>query len=141
MKLFKSFIFGVLVLGLFVGCSSKSTSPASIDVKSGKGAIVIYRPHNSIWRHKRFNIYINGNYEDILMNRSHHVFDKAPGEYVVELREDVEINPEVLSVKIQLNEGKTKYIKLGTQGIEGHLKLKSVMKASAIADEWYKKRY
>ena len=143
MKLFKIIFSTILLLGLFVGCSSKnvSASPSEINIKSGKGAIVVYRPYNAIWKNKRFNIYINGNYEDMLMSRHHYIFDKSPGQYLIELREDIDINPEIMSVELRLNEGKTKYIKLGTQSIEGHLKLKNVRKSVAISDEWYRKRY
>ncbi|WP_024955035.1 DUF2846 domain-containing protein [Sulfurospirillum arcachonense] len=141
MQIFKILVVSVfLVLG-FVGCNSSSPSPAQINLKSGKGAIVVYRPHNKIWRHKRFNIYINDKYEDTLINRSHHVFDKKPGEYIIELREDIEINPEIFKVKVHLNLNKIKYIRLGTQSIEDHLKLKVVKKFIAIDDSWYQKRY
>jgi len=141
MKLLKFLLATVFISILFVGCLSKTTSIYDVDIKKGKGTIIVYRPHNSIWKNKRFNIYINDEYEDMLMNRSHHVFYKNPGKYEIELREDIELEPESYKVEVQLNEGKVKYIKLGTNSIEDHLKLKSVRKAIAIGDEWSKKRY
>ncbi len=141
MKVIKFLFVSVFLTLFFIGCSSKSASPADIHIKNGKGAIVVYRPHNPIWKHKRFNIYINGNYEDMLMNKSHFIFDKAPGDYVIELREDVDINPDIFKVKLQLKVNKTKYIRFGAYSIEDYLKLKLVKRFVAIDDEWYKQRY
>lgn len=141
MKLLKVLIATVLVSMLFVGCSSKTPSTYDVSIKKDKGTVIVYRPHNSVWKNKRFNIYINGEYEDMLMNRSHHLFYKKPGKYIIELREDIELDPDSYKVEVQLNDGKVKYIKLGTRSIEDHLKLKSVRRAVAIGDEWSKKRY
>jgi len=141
MKLLKLLLATVFISILFIGCSSKEPSTYDVSIKKDKGTIVVYRPHSSIWKNKRFNIYINGEYEDILMNRSHHIFYKNPGKYIIELREDIELEPDSYKVEVQLNAEKVKYIKLGTTFIEDHLKLKSVRKAVAIGDEWSKKRY
>ena len=141
MKLFKLLFATILVSGLFIGCTSSLPSPSDVSVKKGKGAIIVYRPHNNIWRHKRFNIYINDKYEDMLRNKSNYIFNAVPGKYVIELREDVDIKPESHKVEIQLNEGKVKYVRLGTNSVESHLKLKKVRKAIAVSDEWDKKRY
>lgn len=141
MKLLKLLLGTLLLSILFIGCSSKEPSTYDVSIKKDKGTIIVYRPHSSIWKNKRFSIYINGEYEDMLMNRSHHIFYKNPGKYTIELREDVELDPDSYKVAVQLNDGKVKYIKLGTRSIEDHLKLKSVRKAVAISDEWSKKRY
>ena len=141
MRLIKLVLAAVLVSLLFIGCASSTQSQSSISAKKGKGMIVVYRPHNNVWRHKRFNIYINEKYEDMLRNKSHYIFNALPGKYIVELREDVDLNPESHKVIIELNEGKTKYIKLGTSSIEDHLKLKSVRKNIANYDEWNQKKY
>jgi len=141
MKLLKLILVTVFISIMFLGCSPKTSSIYNVAIKKDKGTIIVYRPHNSIWKNKRFNIYINGKYEEMLMNRSHHLFYKNPGRYIIELREDIELEPESYKVEVQLNEGKVKYIKLGTNSIEDHLKLKSVRKAVAIGDEWSKKRY
>lgn len=141
MKLLKFLLATVFISIMFIGCASKDPSTYDVSIKKDKGTIIIYRPHNSIWKNKRFNIYINGEYEDMLMNRSHRMVYKNPGKYVIELREDVELEPDSYKVEVQLNAEKVKYIKLGTSSIEDHLKLKSVRKAVAIGDEWSKKRY
>lgn len=141
MKLLRYISSIVLVSVLFIGCTSKEPSPYEVSMKKDKGTIVVYRPHNNIWKKKRFNIYIDDKYEDLLMNSSHHVFYKKPGAYKIELREDVEIKPKTYKIEISLSKGKVKYIKLGTNTIEDHLKLKSVRKTVAISDEWSKKRY
>lgn len=141
MKLLKFILVTVFISIMFLGCSPKTSSIYNVAIKKNKGTIIVYRPHNSIWKNKRFNIYINGKYEEMLMNRSHHLFYKNPGKYIIELREDIELEPESYKVEVQLNEGKVKYIKFGTNSIEDHLKLKSVRKAVAIGDEWSKKRY
>ena len=67
MRVLKFLLSGLLLIGVFTGCSSSAPTPAQVDTKSGKGAIMVYRPVNPIWKHKRFNIYINDKYEDILM--------------------------------------------------------------------------
>lgn len=141
MNAVKALFLSVFFATLFIGCSSKEVSPSRVEVKSDKGIIIVYRPHNRIWKHKRFNVYINGDYQDILMNRGQYIFNKKPGLYEIELREDIDIKPEIFKVKVELNEGKVKYIKFGTQNTDGHLKLKNVMKSIALGDEWYKKRY
>jgi len=140
MRILKYLASAILVIGLFTGCAQKNigSNPAiDINVKNGKGAILVYRPHNSIWNHKRFNIYINGQFEDILMDKSHYIFNKKQGKYIIELREDVDLKPEIFKVEVQLKEGKIRYIKFGTQSIEGHLKLRSVKKGIAKNDyDW-----
>lgn len=145
MNIFKILFVSVFVTMFFFGCSSKEVkpevNPTDVNVKSGEGVIIVYRPDNSIWRHKRFSIYLNGAYEDILMNKSHHTFNKKPGKYLVEVREDIDLNPDTFTVEVDLNEGKVKYIKLGAKGDDGHLKLKNVIRSIANSDEWHKKRY
>ena len=140
MKILKLLLSGLLLIGLFAGCTARGTAPnpaANVDTKSGKGALMVYRPVNPIWRHKRFNIYINGKYEDILMDKSHHVYNVPAGEYTVEMREDVDIKPEIFTVKVDVSENKTRYLKFGTQSVGGHLKFRRVMKAVAVDDyDW-----
>lgn len=141
MKIFKVLLISIVSIMLFVGCGAKEAKPTDVSVNSGEGVIIVYRPQNDIWRHKRFNVYLNGEFEDILMSKSHHLFNKKPGEYLIEVREDTDLNPEIFQEKVELNEGKVKYLKFGTKGMDGHLKLKSVMRSVAVAEEWYQKRY
>jgi len=140
MKL-SNIVLSTILVFLFIGCSSSTPSPYSINVQKNNGAIIIYRPDNNIWRYKRFNIYINDKYVDMLRNKSHFIYKTNPGKYTVELKEDIDLNPNNYKVIISLNKGKVKYVRLGTDSIEGHLKLKKVRKNTAISDEWNKKKY
>ena len=136
----KGFAVALLLIGLFAGCTAKGRAPnpaANVDTKSGKGAIMVFRPANGIWRHKRFNVYINGKYENALMDRSHYVYDLPAGEYTVEMREDIDIKPEIFTVKVDVSENKTRFLKFGTQSVGGHLKFRKVMKAVAVDDYDY----
>lgn len=142
MKIVKVIIASFLAVGLFVGCSTKTPSKAVVETKGEQGVLFVYRPKNDIWRHKRFNLYINGTYEDLLMNGRFFTFNKPAGEYLVEVKEDTDIQPRVYSVKVKLSKNKIKYLRFGTENIEGHLKLKSVRKSQAIGeDDLYKKGY
>jgi len=145
MKIIKLILSGIFLVGLLAGCNAKSTgaNPAlNVDTKSGKGALMVYRPVNPIWRHKRFNIYINGEYKDILMDKSHRIYNLPAGKYIVEMREDVDIKPEIFKVEVEVTENKTKYLKFGTQSVGGHLKFRRVIKAVAVDDyDWYNGGY
>ncbi len=140
MKILKLLLSGLLLVGVLAGCTAKGVAPnpaANVDTKSGKGALMVYRPVNPIWRHKRFNIYINGKYEDALMDRSHHLYNLPAGEYTVEMREDVDIKPEIFTVKVDVTENNTRYLKFGTQSVGGHLKFRKVIKALAVHEyDW-----
>jgi len=140
MRIIKLILAGIFLIGLLAGCNAKgrTLNPAvNVNTQSGKGTLMVYRPVNPIWRHKRFNIYINGKYKDMLRDRSHHIFNLPAGEYLVEMREDVDIKPEIFKVKVNVTENKTKYLKFGTQSIEGHLEFKRVIKAIAVDDyDW-----
>jgi hypothetical protein len=143
MKLFKISILLLLISFFIIGCSDKTPSPiSSISIKEGKGVIFIYRPKNDIWAHKRYLIYINNNYEDMLMNGKSYVFNKPAGKYKIEIKEDVEINPEVFTLTTKLKEGKINYIRFATDSIDGYLNLKEVIKAKAVyEDDKYKNMY
>ena len=143
MKILKLILSGIFLVGLLAGCSATAPNPATnIDTKSGKGALMVYRPANLIWRHKRFSIYINGKYKDALMDKSHHVYNLPAGEYVVEMREDVDMKPEIQKVEVNVTKNKTKYLKFGTQSIGGHMKFRRVIKAVAVGDyDWNNRGY
>jgi len=143
MKILKLILSGIFLVALLAGCNETAPNPAAnVNIKSGKGALMVYRPVNPIWRHKRFDIYINGKYQDPLMDKSHHVYNLPAGKYVVEMREDVDVKPEIFKLEVEIKENKTKYLKFGTQSIEGHLKFRKVMKAVAMDDyDWYNGGY
>ncbi len=140
MKIFKLILLGIFLVGLLVGCSVKNPI-VNVDKKSAKGTLLVYRPLNPVWRHKRFNIYIDGKYKDPLMSNSHYVYDLPAGNYAVEIREDVDLNPEIFKLKVDVKENKTKYLKFGTQSIDGHLRFRRVIK-SVIQDsyDWNNKK-
>jgi len=145
MKKLVFLIMTIFAVSFFVGCSDKTKAPnpaLNLDTKSGKGALLVYRPADSTWRHKRFNIYINGEYKDPLMDKSHYVYDLKAGDYVVEIKEDVELNPEILKVEVEVAENKIRYLKLGAQSLGSRLSFKRVMKAIAVDDyAWNKYGY
>ncbi len=143
MKIIKICLTGLMLIGLLTGCGSTTPNPAlNIETKSGEGAIMVYRPINYIWRHKRFSVYIDGKYKDPLMDKSHHIYHLKEGKYEVEIREDVDIKPESFKLTVDVTQGKTKYLKFGTLSIDGYLKFKRVIKAVAADDyDWNDKGY
>ncbi len=135
MRLLKLLLCSMIMISLLTGCGPTQPNPAlHVETKSGKGAIMVYRPVNYIWRHKRFSIYINGEYRDSLMDKSHHIYHLKTGEYEVEVREDVELNPESFKLKVDVTKNRTKYLKFGTLSIDGYLKFKRVIRAVAADD-------
>ncbi len=133
MKIFKFILLGIFLSGLLAGCNIKN-SVVKVDKREGKGTLMVYRPLNPIWRHKRFSIYIDGKYKDPLMSNSHHIYNLSVGNYVIEIKEDVDLNPEIYKLKVFVKENKTKYLKFGTPSIDGHLKFKRVIKSIAKND-------
>lgn len=97
--------------------------------------LVVYRPHNDFWRKGRYSIYINGVYEQMLANGFYFRFEKEPGSYVVELKEDAEYDPEVLSLNIDARAGRTYYLRFGTANIESHPDFKEVRPSTMRAEE------
>jgi len=142
MKILKGILALFVLASLFVACSTTRTSEAIVSAKDGKGVLFIYRPKNDIWRYKRFNLYINGEYENLLRNGRYIALEKRSGKYLIELREDTDVKPKIYSVKATLRANKTKYFRFGVENIESHLKLKSVRKFQAVGeDDLYKKAY
>ncbi|WP_458700404.1 hypothetical protein ACKGJI_11225 [Sulfurospirillum sp. 1307] len=142
MKFLKLSILAILLVSFFVGCATKAPSKADVSIKGSDGVIFVYRPKNYIWRHKRFNIYINGNYEDLILDGRYLSFNKPAGKYKIEIKEDVEFNPEIYTQTIDLEKSQVIYLRLGTESVEGHLKLKKVQKRVALyEDDLYQKMY
>lgn len=133
---FLKYIFVLVLLVFFNGCSNKTPSVVNnIKVEADSGTIFLYRPKNEIWNHKRYNIYIDNSYEDMLMDGRYYVFNKSPGKHKIEIKEDVDINPDIYSLDVNFQKGRVKYIRFGTDSIDGHLNLKEVIKAKAIYED------